>query len=117
MRSRCGSRCGTARAWALTTSTCTIRLRSPDALRRVLWSPGELGVARAFVAGDIEVDGDVYEAIKALRPAAANLRSGWRTLPRTAAAARRLGAIGWPLAPPLEEARPRGMRHSTDTRR
>src|SRR3546814_4679577 len=44
--------------------TCTIRLRSPDALRRVLWSPGELGVARAFVAGDIDVDGDLFEAIK-----------------------------------------------------
>lgn len=39
-------------------ATCTIRLRAPDALRRVLWSPGDLGVARAFVAGDIEVDGE-----------------------------------------------------------
>nr|WP_219942151.1 cyclopropane-fatty-acyl-phospholipid synthase family protein [Iamia sp. SCSIO 61187] len=93
--------------------SCTIRLRSPDALRRVLWSPGELGIARAFVAGDVDVDGDLYEAIRALRPAAANLRSGWRALPRTAAAARRLGAVGRPPAPPPEEARPRGRRHST----
>jgi len=92
--------------------TCAIRLRSPDALRRVLWSPGELGVARAFVAGDIDVDGDLYEAIRALRPAASNLRAGWRALPRTAAAAMRLGAVGRPLPPPAEEARPRGVRHS-----
>lgn len=91
---------------------CTIRLRSPHALRRVLWAPGELGVARAFVAGDLDVDGDLYEAIRALRPAAANLRAGWRALPRTAAAARRLGAVGRPLPPPPEEARPRGRRHS-----
>jgi len=93
--------------------TCTIRLRSPDALRRVLWSPGELGAARAFVAGDIDVEGDLFEAIRALRPAAANLRAGWRALPRTAAAATRLGAVGRPLPPPPEEARPRGRRHST----
>src|SRR3546814_6406381 len=33
--------------------------------------------------------------------------------PRTAAAARRLGAVGRPLPPPPEEARPRGRRHST----
>jgi cyclopropane-fatty-acyl-phospholipid synthase len=92
---------------------CTIRLRSPDALRRVLWSPGELGIARAFVAGDIDVDGDLFEAIRSLRPAASNLRAGWRALPRTAAAARRLGAVGRPLPPPPEEARPRGRRHST----
>jgi len=94
-------------------AVCTLRLRSPDALRRVLWSPGELGVARAFVAGDLELDGDLHEAIRVLRPAASNLRAGWRALPRAAAAARRLGAAGRPLPPPPEEARPRGRRHST----
>jgi len=94
-------------------ATCALRLRSPDALRRVLWSPGELGVARAFVVGDIDVDGDLFEAIRALRPAASNLRAGWRALPRTVTAAKRLGAVGRPLPPPPEEARPRGRRHST----
>ncbi len=33
----------------------TIRVCSADALRRILWAPGELGVGRAYVAGDIEV--------------------------------------------------------------
>ena len=92
---------------------CTVRLRSRDALRRVLWSPGELGVARAFVVGDIDVDGDLYAAIRTLRPAASNLRASWRALPRAVATAQRLGAIGPPLPAPPEEARPRGRRHST----
>src|SRR5580658_4786377 len=33
-----------------------VRVRSVDALRRILWAPGELGLARGFVAGDIEID-------------------------------------------------------------
>ncbi|MGW4706269.1 SAM-dependent methyltransferase, partial [Streptomyces sp. NPDC004285] len=38
-------------------------LRSPDALRRLLWQPGELGLAEAYVTGDLEVDGDLAEAL------------------------------------------------------
>ncbi len=38
----------------------TVQLRSVDALRRLLWSPGELGIARAFVVGDIDVEGDLF---------------------------------------------------------
>ncbi|MEU6862586.1 cyclopropane-fatty-acyl-phospholipid synthase family protein [Streptomyces sp. NPDC046876] len=30
------------------------------ALRRMLWRPGELGLARAWVAGELTVDGDLY---------------------------------------------------------
>ncbi|MHB1970134.1 MAG: hypothetical protein ACYCPK_07895, partial [Acidimicrobiales bacterium] len=37
----------------------TLRIRSRDALRRVLARPGELGLARAYVAGDIEIEGDL----------------------------------------------------------
>ncbi|MEU2392972.1 cyclopropane-fatty-acyl-phospholipid synthase family protein [Streptomyces sp. NPDC007369] len=33
------------------------------ALRRILWRPGELGLARAWVAGDLTVDGDLYELL------------------------------------------------------
>lgn len=33
------------------------------ALRRVLWTPGELGLARAWVAGDLTVDGDLFEVL------------------------------------------------------
>src|SRR5688572_14571584 len=31
-------------------SVGTITVRSPDALRRMVWAPGELGMARAYVA-------------------------------------------------------------------
>ena len=99
-------------SWGPTDGVGTIHLRSADALRRLLWSPGELGVGRAFVMGDIDVDRDLFEVLRVLRPAGSSLRAGLRALPRTAAAALRLGAVGRPLPPPAEEARPRGRRHS-----
>src|SRR5690242_16985644 len=42
----------------------TIVIRSPDALRRLVTSPGELGLGRAYVAGDIDLDGDVFDALE-----------------------------------------------------
>ena len=100
-------------SWGPAGGAATAHLRSVDALRWLLWAPGELGAARAFVVGDIDIEGDIFEAIRALRRSGSNLRTGLRALPRTAAAARRLGAIGRPLPPPPEETRPRGRRHST----
>ncbi|MGI5139532.1 class I SAM-dependent methyltransferase [Streptomyces sp. CA-106110] len=38
-------------------------VRNRRALRRLLWKPGELGLARAWVAGDLGVDGDLYTAL------------------------------------------------------
>src|SRR5687768_3645480 len=88
----------------------TIHVRSADALRRIVWSPDELGLGRAYVAGDIDVEGDLFEMLKALRAPA-------RAPPPAAAAparaaARRVGALGRPLPPPPEEAKVRGRRHS-----
>ncbi|MFJ3589692.1 cyclopropane-fatty-acyl-phospholipid synthase family protein [Streptomyces sp. NBC_01259] len=37
--------------------------RSRRALRRLLWKPGELGLARAWVAGELDIEGDLYEAL------------------------------------------------------
>ena len=91
----------------------TIRVRSADALRRLLWAPGELGIARAFVCGDIDIDGDIFEALAALRPAGMQFRRlGPREVLAIATAARRVGAIGPPLPAPPEESRPHGLRHS-----
>ena len=42
-------------------------MHSVDALRRILWAPGELGVARAFVSGDLTVEGDLTGLLAALR--------------------------------------------------
>ena len=91
----------------------TLRLLSADAVRRLLWSPNELGLARAFVAGELEFDGDIFEVVGALRAAmeaapTTRLRSAGEIL----TAARRLQLLGRPLPPPPEEARLHGGRHS-----
>ncbi|MFD4942040.1 class I SAM-dependent methyltransferase [Streptomyces sp. NPDC058239] len=38
-------------------------IHSRRALRRLLWKPGELGLARAWVAGELDIEGDLYEAL------------------------------------------------------
>jgi len=91
----------------------TLRIRSADALRRMLWSPNELGLARAYVAGDLDAEGDLFEMLHAmLRVARKGMRPGWSTLPGGIQAARRLGLFRRPLPPPPEEARLRGGVHS-----
>src|SRR5262245_22329633 len=39
----------------------TIVIHSPDALRRILTRPDELGFARAYVAADADIEGDIFE--------------------------------------------------------
>jgi cyclopropane-fatty-acyl-phospholipid synthase len=91
----------------------TIRVRSRDALRRILWAPGELGLARAYVAGDIDIDGDLLAMLEVLNPVAPRDRNlGFTGWARGARAAMSVGAVGRPLPPPAEEARQRGRRHS-----
>jgi len=90
-----------------------IHVRSRDALRRLLWAPGELGLGRAYVAGDIELEGDLIEILASLHAVARReLRHGLRALPAALAAAYRAGAIGLPLPAPPEEARIVGLRHT-----
>ncbi|MEZ5193128.1 MAG: hypothetical protein R2734_11815 [Nocardioides sp.] len=50
-------------------------LRTPDAVRRLLWHPGELGAAQAYVAGDLEVHPVTAPASRTRWPA----RGGWCT--------------------------------------
>ncbi len=86
-----------------------VTVRSPDALRRLLAAPGELGLARAYVAGDLDLDGDIYEAV-ALQEQLETIKV------RPAQIAELLGLVGIaglpPLRPPPEEARLHGRRHS-----
>ncbi|MDQ3985516.1 MAG: cyclopropane-fatty-acyl-phospholipid synthase family protein [Actinomycetota bacterium] len=95
----------------------TLSFASPDALRRVLYAPNELGLARAYVAGDIDILGDVF-GVFALRDAMASradevrLDLGWPLRWELLRTARRLGVLGRPLPPPAEEARLSGWRHS-----
>jgi cyclopropane-fatty-acyl-phospholipid synthase len=39
---------------------------SPRALRRLLWAPNELGFARAYVSGDVLIEGDIMAGLSAL---------------------------------------------------
>jgi len=92
----------------------TIHVHSPDAIRRIVWAPGELGLSRAVVAGELSIDGDIFEVLTALRDASPKdlRRIDPRTLMTTVRAAHRLGTLGSPLPPPAEEARPAGRIHS-----
>jgi len=94
-------------------------LTGPEALRRLLWRPGELGAAQAYVLGEIDVDGDVGDLLDRVRDAlAARGVTGlppWATLarlPALAALARELGVLGRPPAPPASQARLRGRLHT-----
>jgi cyclopropane-fatty-acyl-phospholipid synthase len=89
----------------------TIVIRSPDAIRRIVTSPGELGIGRAYVAGDIDLQGDVFDALE-LRHRSPGLRlspAQWRE------AFALVGASGLrPLPQPPEEAHLHGRRHSKE---
>jgi hypothetical protein len=95
----------------------TVVLRSRRALRRLLWQPGEMGLAHAYVSGDLDVDGDLAEGLAAMW---ALVRSGTIAprrprvgeLPGLAAVALRLGLVGPRPAAPPEAIRIRGRRHS-----
>ncbi|HEY3336910.1 MAG TPA: cyclopropane-fatty-acyl-phospholipid synthase family protein [Propionicimonas sp.] len=93
-------------------ASATLVLRSPAAVRRVLSAPGELGLVRAYVAGDIEVEGDIEVVLGSLR---GRLGDAFR-LPRSWAALARLvgrtGGLRPAPAPPAEELRLHGRRHS-----
>jgi cyclopropane-fatty-acyl-phospholipid synthase len=87
------------------------------ALRRILWSPNELGFARAYVSGDVDVDGDLMAGLEALEQVAVPEHGAGVVVDATTkrallTAALRLGIVGVPPKPPAEEARLVGRRHS-----
>ena len=89
-----------------------MELTSPRALQYFATAYGDLGIARAFVSGDLEVHGDIHEALVALLPTAGQDIS----LKEKVEVLRVLGP--WVFkrpAVPAEEASPpwrRGLRHS-----
>ncbi|QQQ75586.1 class I SAM-dependent methyltransferase [Saccharothrix sp. 6-C] len=88
----------------------SIEVRTPEALSYLASAPGELGLARAYVTGHLEIIGDVYGALKQLSEI--SLREvpwGERvellaTLGRT--------RLGTKIEVPPQERRLRGLRHS-----
>ncbi len=94
-----------------------LRFTRRRALRRILWSPNELGFVRAYVSGDLEIDGDLMEAMSTLNDFTDPDRGpGINTGPDTTAAIARaaitLRAVGPPPRPPAEEPRLDGRLHS-----
>jgi len=107
------------RAWdgseAGATTGPVVVIRHRRALRRLLWSPGELGLARAFVAGELEVDGDVAEGLSRFWTLAkdhARPRFGRAEVLAATRLALRLGAVGPRPRPPASEARLDGRLHT-----
>lgn len=96
----------------------TLVFRNRRALRRLVWRPDELGLARAYVAGDLDIDGDIYAALDmegVVERLATNegLVLSRRQKIDAALTALRLGALGPPPRLPPEEVRHRrGTKHS-----
>ena len=87
----------------------TLKILSRDALNRVLTRPGELGLARAYVAGDIDIDGDLDALFFLSVPPMKQLLKVDNLRALTSV----VGASALkPLAPPPIEARQRGSLHS-----
>ncbi|WP_369223178.1 class I SAM-dependent methyltransferase [Streptomyces sp. R39] len=99
-------------------------IRNRRALRHMLFKPGELGLARAWVAGDLDIEGDLYGALAAVSGLIWERGEDGRTVlealrdPAVRSAVRdllRLAGPPIPPAPPREEVRrPRHLhtRHS-----
>src|SRR5690242_15666952 len=91
-------------------------VRNRRALRRMVWAPNELGFARAYVSGDLQVEGDLVAGLEELDRVADPERGPGVTIDAATKtelvkAALRLRVIGWPPAPPSEEVKLRGHRH------
>ncbi len=86
-------------------------------LRRLLWAPNELGFARAYVSGDIDVEGDLPAGLAVLEQMSdpsrgPGVRVDAEMKKALAKAVLRLGILGRPPKPPAEEAKlARGHRH------
>ena len=109
------------RAWdgseAGPTAGPVVVLRSRRAVRRLLWAPGELGMARAYVSGDLDVEGDLADGLRRVWELARTRPEQGFTMSRGALlrqlpAVVRLGALGLPPAPPACEAQLSGRLHS-----
>ena len=98
-----GSRAGPASA------PVRIDVRSPRAFAYMATAPGDLGMARAYVTGELDVDGDLYTALTHLSRLNLELSLGERLR-----LLRELGGVRLLRPPPrpAQEVRLHGRRHS-----
>jgi cyclopropane-fatty-acyl-phospholipid synthase len=94
-----------------------IVLKSPRALTRLVYAPGELGFARAYVSDDLDIEGDIFEVLALrdmleTRTIDTDLRLNSRAVRRLLKAVVGLSALSLPPPVPPEEVRLRGRAHS-----
>ncbi|MET3960638.1 cyclopropane-fatty-acyl-phospholipid synthase [Marmoricola sp. OAE513] len=94
-----------------------VRLNSPQALTRLLWAPGELGAAQAYVTGEIDVEGDLNFALTHVwavigERGLTGVSTSPSTVWRAARAALKVGAFGKRPAAPQSQAVLKGRLHS-----
>ncbi|MEZ5257304.1 MAG: hypothetical protein R2705_10570 [Ilumatobacteraceae bacterium] len=86
------------------------RMNGPDASTSSAVGAGELGLARAFVEGDLDIDGDIVDGILALRGCGINgPGDAVRVLPELARTARTLGSVAQQAGCPVDRGSPGGM--------
>jgi cyclopropane-fatty-acyl-phospholipid synthase len=98
----------------------TLSIASRRALRRLLWEPNELGLAQAYITGEIDVPGGADELADGLRriwrqaraTGAGQLQLSLGAKARGALLAAQLGAIGPRLPTPRSQAQVKGALHS-----
>lgn len=78
-----------------------LRINSPTALQYILWAPGDLGLGRAFVAGEIDASGDVIDLIISLSSANTSSTALAKVTPSILKSAKSLGLLSSP--PPIPE--------------
>jgi cyclopropane-fatty-acyl-phospholipid synthase len=96
--------------------TPTLVVDNPVGLRRILYCPGELGLARAYISGEIDLEGDLYDALERCFALVRHGGGALRIHPRAVLGAlgelTGLGVLGPAPKVPDEEIRLRGLRHS-----
>ncbi|PWI16871.1 SAM-dependent methyltransferase [Streptomyces sp. Act143] len=108
---------GPADGTAAAPAAPVVVVRSRRALRRLLWQPGELGLAQAYVTGELDIEGDLAQGLRLMW---ATARERGPVPPRLTPADRgrafatavRLGVVGPPPAAPASQARLRGGLHT-----
>ncbi len=95
----------------------TLVVNSRDALRRLLWSPDENGLAEAYITGDIDIDGDLRTGLSTMWQA---FNAGSVRKPRVrdvlglVPSAVRLGVLGRRPPAPGDRSKLSGDVHSRD---
>jgi cyclopropane-fatty-acyl-phospholipid synthase len=92
-----------------TTTGPTLTARSPRSVAYLLSAPGELGLGRAYVSGELEVDDldALTDLVGVWKPPALDTRER----ARLAIAAARAAGLQRPPHPPASEIRPQGVLH------